>query len=65
LTATEVPRALRAIAAVPFADQQAAESSLIGILKETIRASGLSLNELWERTGVSNPQLSWFMRGEG
>ena len=39
-------------------------SPLIGILKETIRGSGLSLNELSKRTGVSNPQLSRFMRGD-
>ena len=39
-------------------------SPLIGILKETIRDSGLSLNELSKRTGVDNSQLSRFLRGE-
>jgi plasmid maintenance system antidote protein VapI len=40
------------------------DSPLIGILKGAIRDSGLSLNELSKRCGVSNPQLSRFVRGE-
>lgn len=40
------------------------ELHLIAELKEAIRDSGLSLNEIARQTGVSDPQLSRFMRGE-
>jgi plasmid maintenance system antidote protein VapI len=40
------------------------ESPLIGVLKEAVRDSGVPLNELAKRTGVSQPQLSRFVRGE-
>jgi transcriptional regulator with XRE-family HTH domain len=33
-------------------------------LQDAIRASGLSLNELGRRTGVSEGQLSRFLRGD-
>jgi transcriptional regulator with XRE-family HTH domain len=33
-------------------------------LREAIAASGLSLNQLGEKSGVSDGQLSRFMRGE-
>jgi len=39
-------------------------SPLIGVLKQTIRDSGLSLNELAKRSGVDDSQLSRFLRGE-
>jgi transcriptional regulator with XRE-family HTH domain len=37
---------------------------LVAQLREVIRASGLSLNELGRRTGVSEGQLSRFIRGD-
>jgi transcriptional regulator with XRE-family HTH domain len=39
-------------------------SPLIGVLKEAIQESGLSVNELAKQSGVSQPQLSRFMRGD-
>jgi transcriptional regulator with XRE-family HTH domain len=39
------------------------ELTLTQVLKEKIRACGLSLNELSQATGVANSQLSRFMRG--
>jgi transcriptional regulator with XRE-family HTH domain len=45
-------------------DTDGGASPLIGILKDAIRDSGISLNELSKRTGVSNPQISRFMRGD-
>jgi plasmid maintenance system antidote protein VapI len=42
----------------------AEKSPLIEVLKSKIRDCGLSLNELARRTGVSDPQLSRFLRGE-
>jgi transcriptional regulator with XRE-family HTH domain len=38
-------------------------SPLIGTLRRHILDSGVSLNELARRTGVSDPQLSRFVRG--
>jgi transcriptional regulator with XRE-family HTH domain len=37
---------------------------LVAQLRDVIRASGLSLNELGRRTGVSEGQLSRFLRGD-
>jgi transcriptional regulator with XRE-family HTH domain len=37
---------------------------LVAQLQDAIRASGLSLNELGRRTGVSEGQLSRFLRGD-
>ena len=38
--------------------------TLIGVLQEKIRGSGLSLNEIARQSGVADSQLSRFMRGE-
>jgi transcriptional regulator with XRE-family HTH domain len=38
--------------------------ALVAQLRDTIRASDLSLQELGRRTGVSQGQLSRFLRGE-
>jgi transcriptional regulator with XRE-family HTH domain len=35
-----------------------------GVLRQAMADSGLSLNELSRRTGISTSQLSRFMRGE-
>jgi transcriptional regulator with XRE-family HTH domain len=37
---------------------------LVTQLQQAIRASGLSLNEIGRRTGVSQGQLSRFLRGD-
>lgn len=42
----------------------AEEPRLIAALKQAVRESGLSLNELARQCGVSPPQLSRFMRDE-
>ena len=34
------------------------------LLKKTIAESGLSANELWKLTGVSQPTISEFLRGK-
>jgi plasmid maintenance system antidote protein VapI len=39
-------------------------SPLIGVLRDAIRDSGLSLREISKKTGVGDPQLSRFVRGE-
>jgi transcriptional regulator with XRE-family HTH domain len=40
------------------------EPGVVEQLKEAIRESGLSLNQLSHTSGVSNPQLSRFMQGK-
>ncbi|HJZ56054.1 MAG TPA: helix-turn-helix transcriptional regulator [Gemmataceae bacterium] len=42
----------------------AEESPLIGVLKQAIRDSGLTLTELAKQTAVSHPQLSRFVAGK-
>jgi transcriptional regulator with XRE-family HTH domain len=37
---------------------------LVGAIRQAVRKCGLSLNELSRRSGVSQPQLSRFMREE-
>jgi transcriptional regulator with XRE-family HTH domain len=37
---------------------------LIAVIKQAVEESGLSLNELSKRSGVSRPQLSRFMSGQ-
>ena len=37
---------------------------MVTIIRRAVNDSGLSLNELAKRSGVSQPQLSRFMRGE-
>jgi plasmid maintenance system antidote protein VapI len=39
-------------------------SPLIGFLQEKLKGCGISMTELSKRTGVSQPQLSRFIKGE-
>jgi len=41
-----------------------ADLPLVAQLRQAIRESGLSLNEIGRRTGVSEGQLSRFLRGD-
>jgi transcriptional regulator with XRE-family HTH domain len=45
-------------------ERQEQEPAMVLLIREAIRASGLTISELARRSGVSHPQISRFVHGE-